>query len=57
MSKTHGLNTYLFVTDCELSLSLLIGICERLELLNGVGLDNFDTKLDVSFGVLVTRLN
>jgi hypothetical protein len=47
---------YLFVTNGEFALSLLILIGESFELLDGLRLQDLDAEFDVALGVLVARL-
>ena len=46
----------LLIADGELALSLLVGVCKRLKLLDWLGLGDFDAELDVAFGVFVAGL-
>jgi len=48
--------TYLFVSNSELALRLLVVVGKVLELLNRIVRGDSDAKLDVGLGVLVTRL-
>lgn len=54
--RTCGTRAYLLISDRELALRLLVGVCERLEFLDGFILHDFDAEFDVAFGVLVTGL-
>ena len=47
---------HLLIANSEFALRLLVGIRKGLELLDGFGLDDLDTKLDVAFRVFVARL-
>ena len=46
-----------FIADRELSLRLLVGSGKGLKLLHRVGLDDFNAKLDIAFGVLMPGLD
>lgn len=49
--------TYLFITDGELPLRLLVLLRKRLQLLDRLRLRHGDAELDVSFGVFVSGLS
>lgn len=48
--------TNLFVTNSELSLSLLVGVGESLELLDRLRLQDLDAELDIALGVFMAGL-
>lgn len=48
--------TYLLVTNSELALSLLVGVREGLQLLDGLRLQDLDAELDVALGVFMAGL-
>ena len=47
---------YLFITNSELALGLLVRTGESLEFLDGLRLQDLDAELDIALGVLVARL-
>lgn len=51
------LSTDLLVTNGEFALSLLVGVGEGFEFLDGLALHNLDAELDVALSVLVAGLD